>query len=230
VDHLSKQSATTNEAVTKHENTERTTRPDIPGKPEYLSSKASASQPDVGNGSATARLQRLSMNKNASRPFSTPSNGLPASLVAGGPATTRPSLKPSNGLPTSLVAGVTASARPPLKPQGPREMVPALDMRAALPQMPAPIYSPSTSYGSPRGLSPPRSSARTSVNSAKQNEVRGASFPGPTQRTLTVEMLGSYLKTASVLLLDVRSRDEYEEGHIYSRYIVCIEPIILREG
>jgi ubiquitin carboxyl-terminal hydrolase 8 len=50
--------------------------------------------------------------------------------------------------------------------------------------------------------------------------------------SLTAETLFAYLKAGgiSVLLLDIRPREEFNQGHIFSRSTVCIEPITLREG
>jgi ubiquitin carboxyl-terminal hydrolase 8 len=51
--------------------------------------------------------------------------------------------------------------------------------------------------------------------------------------TITAETLFNYLQGSSglsVLLLDVRSREEFNHGTIYASSVVCIEPISLREG
>ncbi len=34
----------------------------------------------------------------------------------------------------------------------------------------------------------------------------------------------------SILLMDVRNREEFDEGHIYAPSIICVEPICLRQG
>lgn len=121
---------------------------------------------------------------------------------------------------------------------GPREMPtkpPSLDVNL-LPKLPAPTYSPSTSFGPSTGIPPQRSFARSSLpqkgptaSSAKTSE------PWPTlakETTVSADMLYTYLSESrvSVLLLDVRSREEFDQGHIFARCVVCIEPIVLRDG
>ncbi|CAD6449359.1 8c3bcf77-56a6-4abb-a942-858670656755 [Sclerotinia trifoliorum] len=53
----------------------------------------------------------------------------------------------------------------------------------------------------------------------------------PSTTTITAEQLYDYLKmgsnTLSLLLVDIRSREEFDEGHIMSQSIICIEPISL---
>lgn len=45
--------------------------------------------------------------------------------------------------------------------------------------------------------------------------------------TISAEDLYETLKSGSVLILDIRSREEFDDGHIMSSSIVCIEPNIL---
>jgi ubiquitin carboxyl-terminal hydrolase 8 len=202
---------TNGEASRQLHNGVKNAAPEVRPKQGHLASKSVSSRPDTDTNSSNpgamsieARLERLSIGRGSSRPKSVPIDGLPPSLVAG-----------------------------VRHPQGPREMpskVPQLqlDMKNSLPQMPAPIYSPSTSYGSPGGLSPPRSSTRPPVPDASKPKL-----PPPSEIMLTPESLRSYLQQGSVLsvlILDVRSREEYDEGHIPSPSIVCIEPIVLRDG
>ncbi|KAF5869163.1 putative ubiquitin carboxyl-terminal hydrolase protein [Botrytis fragariae] len=51
--------------------------------------------------------------------------------------------------------------------------------------------------------------------------------------TITAEQLHGFLKmgskTLSVLIVDIRSREEFNEGHIMASSIICIEPIALRK-
>lgn len=111
--------------------------------------------------------------------------------------------------------------------------LPPLSVKA-LPQLPAPTYSPATSYASPGGISPPRSS-RSSLALPRNEEPAVNGHKAVSQETglITAEELFQSMKASSgtqVLLLDVRSRDEFNQGHIFGRSVVCIEPIALREG
>ncbi|KAF7941668.1 uncharacterized protein EAE97_006505 [Botrytis byssoidea] len=55
----------------------------------------------------------------------------------------------------------------------------------------------------------------------------------PNATTITAEQLHGFLKmgskTLSVLIVDIRSREEFNEGHIMASSIICIEPIALRK-
>jgi ubiquitin carboxyl-terminal hydrolase 8 len=121
---------------------------------------------------------------------------------------------------------------------GPREMPPKLPLLNvdAMPRLPAPTYSPATSFGSPTGIPPQRNFARSSLlQQGPTASLAGASEPRPTfakETTVSADMLYSYLSESklSVLLLDVRRREEFDQGHIFARRIVCIEPIVLRDG
>ncbi|KAF3492320.1 ubiquitin carboxyl-terminal hydrolase 2 [Arthroderma uncinatum] len=48
--------------------------------------------------------------------------------------------------------------------------------------------------------------------------------------TITASKLVDYLRKYDVLLIDVRSRDQYDAGHIYAKSIICIEPVALKEN
>jgi ubiquitin carboxyl-terminal hydrolase 8 len=47
---------------------------------------------------------------------------------------------------------------------------------------------------------------------------------------ITADKLYDYLKMYNILLIDVRSREEFDSGHIYVGSVMCIEPSTLREG
>lgn len=140
-----------------------------------------------------------------------------------------------SGSPTSLPQS-TLTPAPPLAPRGPREMptkLPPLNVNL-MPTLPPPTYSPATSLSS---MLPSRSTSRPSTSRPTSSDIDriALSQPKPSflnDTTLTVDTLFTYLKSSQVevLLLDVRSRKEFDEGHIHARSIVCIEPIVLREG
>ncbi|RNJ61099.1 hypothetical protein D7B24_003512 [Verticillium nonalfalfae] len=52
-------------------------------------------------------------------------------------------------------------------------------------------------------------------------------FTIPETEKITVDELLNLQKTARVLLIDVRQREAYDEGHIPSQHIMCIEPSTL---
>ena len=50
------------------------------------------------------------------------------------------------------------------------------------------------------------------------------------KKCLSAAELYEKLQTIKVLLIDVRGRQKYDEGHIMANSIMCIEPIVLRPG
>lgn len=85
---------------------------------------------------------------------------------------------------------------------------------------------------------PPRGAPRSSASRPTSFDIDGIapSQPGPSfsnDTIVSVETLDTYLSKntqVKVLVLDVRSREEFDEGHIHAKSIVCIEPIVLRDG
>lgn len=68
----------------------------------------------------------------------------------------------------------------------------------------------------PSGQPPAAPQRSTSVHA--QREIR-----------IGAERLYDYLKMHSILLIDVRNRDEFDDGHIYTQSVICIEPTALRK-
>ncbi|KAL8832376.1 MAG: hypothetical protein Q9191_000295 [Dirinaria sp. TL-2023a] len=48
--------------------------------------------------------------------------------------------------------------------------------------------------------------------------------------TITVAQLYEELRSSSVLLIDVRNREDFDQGHIFAKSIMCIEPLGLKSG
>ena len=51
-----------------------------------------------------------------------------------------------------------------------------------------------------------------------------------TSKSISAAQLYEELQEFSVLLIDVRSRQEYDQGHIFAKTIMCIEPLGLKPG
>jgi ubiquitin carboxyl-terminal hydrolase 8 len=66
----------------------------------------------------------------------------------------------------------------------------------------------------------------TSTDSSRRKGIVGL----PTETTITPDRLFDFLKLYDVLLVDVRSRQAFDEGHIDSANIICVEPLQLRPG
>ncbi|XP_044716257.1 ubiquitin carboxyl-terminal hydrolase domain-containing protein [Hirsutella rhossiliensis] len=134
---------------------------------------------------------------------------------------------------------------PTQKPSGPWQMPgsPELDVdsdptASALPKVPDAIYSPartgsSTSLSSMPSMLPPQTNEFTpAVPTSAVPEEEEEPVELPEEDNITAEQLCKVMKAKlSILLIDIRSREEFDEGHIMSSSIICIEPsILLREN
>lgn len=76
--------------------------------------------------------------------------------------------------------------------------------------------------------SPYRPRTPNGVNSAIV--AKSSSNEIPYDRTISAERLMDYIRKYNVLIVDVRDRETYDQGHIFTNSIICIEPVSLKEG
>jgi len=60
--------------------------------------------------------------------------------------------------------------------------------------------------------------------------ARSASLHMHQDIVISAERLFDYLERYYVLLIDFRSRDQFDKGHIYHRNVMCVEPMTVREN
>lgn len=60
--------------------------------------------------------------------------------------------------------------------------------------------------------------------------VRRKSVNVGKELSITAEKLYDYFQYYHVLLVDVRSRQDFDDGHVYTRSMICVEPIALRDN
>lgn len=77
-------------------------------------------------------------------------------------------------------------------------------------------------------LLPYRPTTPNGVNSAILSKSKSSEIPH--KPTLDAPTLHEYMSKYNVLLVDVRERAQFDEGHIMASSIICIEPISLKEG
>lgn len=70
-------------------------------------------------------------------------------------------------------------------------------------------------------------SSNTSQTTASS---RRKSVHMPLELQISAEKLFDYIGMYNILLIDVRSREEFDEGHIYVNSIICVEPTALEDG
>ncbi|CAL5870496.1 uncharacterized protein PFLUO_LOCUS4733 [Penicillium psychrofluorescens] len=136
---------------------------------------------------------------------------------------------------------------------------PKTPLTTMLPRAPDPAYSPITTLSSQLPSNPPRTSTESgrSVNPrysqftssprgspSRDNPYRSLTPNGvhsvqgtrsnspdlPYNTAVTAYDLLDYLRKFNVLLIDVRARDQYDNGHVYAKSIICVEPVVLKEN
>jgi ubiquitin carboxyl-terminal hydrolase 8 len=70
----------------------------------------------------------------------------------------------------------------------------------------------------------------TPNGSKSARETRSNSPDLPHSTTITAPSLLENLRKYNILLIDVRGRDQYDNGHVYAKSIICIEPVVLKEN
>jgi len=147
------------------------------------------------------------------------------------------------------------STLPPPPPKIPLEY--KVDVQ--LPKAPAPAYNPSKGSMPPLKtninrsqavigihLASPQSTLPVSGNAQWTNEYSrtaksiNSDVGAPLRKSISANAysptsissaeLYDRLQNTSVLLIDVRSRQEYDQGHIFAKSIMCIEPLSLKSG
>jgi ubiquitin carboxyl-terminal hydrolase 8 len=130
---------------------------------------------------------------------------------------------------------------------------------ASFPKEPSPTYSPARNLSLPANINPPRSTARSIIGtggrsnymassasshapnsqpdsyfptqqSTQSSATRTQSINKPIELQITVDRLYDYIRIYRVLLVDLRDRTFFDEGHIYVGQIICIEPSSLQDG
>ncbi|PYI12725.1 ubiquitin C-terminal hydrolase [Aspergillus sclerotiicarbonarius CBS 121057] len=171
------------------------------------------------------------------RPSSYMSQGVPPRRPLGprsmGSSHSVPTLPPKVPVNTSLPRAPDPAYSPiwTVPSQGPSNP-PRTSIESSRPVNPR--YSQFTT--SPRGSpsrdgfddNPYRSQTPNGLHQAK--EVRSSSADLPYSTIIEPQQLLDYMRKYNILLIDVRSRDQYDSGHIYASSILCIEPVALKEN
>ena len=95
----------------------------------------------------------------------------------------------------------------------------------SLPIMPTNHYSESSNSANQYSQSARSSQVYIGAHSRKPVATRVTPAT-----TIPAAELYEWLQTYSVLLIDVRSRQEFDQGHIFAKSIMCIEPLSLKAG
>ncbi|KAF2210769.1 hypothetical protein CERZMDRAFT_60264 [Cercospora zeae-maydis SCOH1-5] len=74
------------------------------------------------------------------------------------------------------------------------------------------------------------SAAIASNGASPRAPPRRKSVHMPKETRITAERLYDYLERFDIMLIDCRPRADFDQGHIYSRNVICVEPVGLRHG
>ncbi|KAL9030019.1 MAG: hypothetical protein Q9196_001807 [Gyalolechia fulgens] len=157
----------------------------------------------------------------------------------------------------SKPVGPRSMPLPPNHPPPPPKIPLDVPAETALPRAPSPAYDPSKTVLSPRGTTHHRSQiigpliprninngtaetdgfhvrARLAQHSYDPPRSTDSSRPSSAEyshpTSINVERLFDMLREYNVLVIDVRSREEFDYGHIHATSIMCVEPVSLRSG
>ncbi|KAI4216953.1 MAG: hypothetical protein LQ351_000902 [Letrouitia transgressa] len=149
------------------------------------------------------------------------------------------------------------SSRPPEKPPHPPKIPLDVTSETPFPRAPSPAYTPSKTslpfFGTTAAFSTEelglyygdQEPRHTSINSAAtpnghvesslissnlDSGVQTTIFAPASTTSITAETLSQQLRECRVLLIDVRDREVFDEGHIFANSIICIEPVSLTPG
>ena len=89
-------------------------------------------------------------------------------------------------------------------------------------------HSPHRSLSRGFDDNPYRSQTPNGMHSAR--DTRSNSPEIPFSSTITAQNLVDYMRRYNLLLVDVRPREQYDNGHIYAKSIICVEPVVLKEN
>lgn len=156
------------------------------------------------------------------------------------------------GRPSGPREMLPPSPNPPHPPKIPLDAKPEL----SLPRAPSPAYNPSRSIPTSSNTkghlnrnrsviivdpdetlpSPSTSTSQQQWQQTSKN-VNGGSRPVsassadlPHSTSIRADELYECLRSYNVLLIDVRTREEFDQGHIWATSIMCVEPLELRPG
>lgn len=145
---------------------------------------------------------------------------------------------------------------PPTKPPHPPKIPLEMGLETPLPRAPSPAYNPSRNYQSSSSTPPPQrtsSSLRSSqvvISSYRNGEGMNGSYQStrpndagngvrlsktvssdlPHATTISADELYDHLRVYNILVIDIRNREEFDQGHIFAKSIMCIEPLGLKSG
>lgn len=113
-------------------------------------------------------------------------------------------------------------------PNPPRTSIDSV--RASNPKYTQLVASPSSSPSRSLDYDANPYRSRTPNGYHLAHESKSNSFDIPHHPTIHAQELLDYMRKYNILVIDVRARNQYDDGHIYAKSIICIEPVVLKEN
>lgn len=193
---------------------------------------------DYDGRSSFESLSRISSNS-SSRPYgprgmpsANPGPPLPGKLplntglAAAMPKEPSPTYSPARNMQTTgNIAPPRHSARSMVSSSARRASGVPSSASSASSHAPNGAYASSDYFPSSTTTRPPPSNAQSPAQLPRRQSVNV-----PLETRISNERLYDYLERFNVLLVDFRSREEYDQGHIYARSIICIDPLSVQQG
>ena len=158
--------------------------------------------------------------------------------------------------PSSISSRPDTLPPPPTTPPHPPKIPLDMGLETFLPRAPSPAYNPSRNYQSTSSTPPPQRTSSSlrpsqvvtsfyrngegmngSYHNTRPNDVgngarlsKTASSDLPHATTVSTDELYDHLRVYNVLVIDVRNREEFDQGHISAKCIMCVEPLGLKSG
>ncbi|MCJ1430918.1 ubiquitin-specific protease doa4 [Xylographa pallens] len=175
-----------------------------------------------------------------SRPLSPPANqvGKPCGPRSMHPPTVNPPLPPKLPLDTRLATSLPRQPSPTYSPARNNQSLPSnVPPRSSTRSTPGNSGRSSQSYANtfsyttpyphePLGNGPLGHPAQTRIDKLSRPPFQEL----PNSSAISAQELYDRLKKYDVLVIDVRSREEFDDGHIFTKAIMCVEPLSLRSG
>ncbi|KAL8911751.1 MAG: hypothetical protein Q9171_003143 [Xanthocarpia ochracea] len=240
------------EVASQNTSPRRAARPSIQPKPQALQGRPTTIYAASNGATADSLAERFSQLRVPRKEPPILSEAKQQPVQAGGP------LKTAIENDLTKPTGPRDMPPPPNYPPPPPKIPLDIPLQAALPRTPSPAYDPARAVVSPGHISGNRraqiigdsiqhngQSANTRADGyhsrrssqRDSNEIirstdgsRPPSAEYPYSTSITAELLYEKLRESRVLVMDIRSRQDFDQGHIFAKSIVCIEPVSLKSG
>ncbi|KAL9041261.1 MAG: hypothetical protein Q9180_001398 [Flavoplaca navasiana] len=242
------------ESTSRNPSPHRPARPTVQPKPQALQGRPTTMYGAPNGTTADSLADRFQQLRVPRKEYVMPSDRNDQSIQAGGPG------RMPNEIDFTKPAGPRDMPPPPSYPPPPPKIPLDVPVQVPLPRAPSPAYDPAKAVLSTGHTSNNRraqiigssikhngrgsiskvneyrnshqpSSRRNSndfLQSTDSSRPPSAEYPQPT--SITAEILMDRLRESKVLVMDIRSRQEFDQGHIFAKSIVCIEPVSLKSG